>query len=76
METLLNCWKVPKYYVQHCGSAAAAAAAAFDLNGMSTLLGSSISTFLANHKPTFSNGAKKLPRNPPDWTILEISFFL
>ena len=73
MEALLNCWKVPKYYVQNCGSAAAAA---FDLNGMSTLLASSISTFLANHKPTFSNGAKKIPRNPPDWTILEISFFL
>lgn len=74
METLLNGWKVPKYYVQHCGSAAAAAA--FDLNGMSTLLASSISTFLANHKPTFSNGAKKLPKNPPDGTILKISFFL
>ena len=40
-------------------------------NGIITLWGSYMSRFFINGKPTLINGLRSLPRNPPDWTILD-----
>ena len=44
--------------------------AAFDPNGIQTLLANGLSTFFINGKSTFINGPRSLARNPPDCTIL------
>ena len=51
--------------------ASAADAAAVNLNGIKTLLANALITFFINGNPTFSNGWRSLPRNPPDWIILD-----
>ena len=42
-----------------------AAAAAFNPNGIKTLLANSLSKFFIKGKPVFSSGPKSLPKNPP-----------
>ena len=50
----------------------AAAAAAVNPKGIKTLLVNGLITLFINGNPVFSSGANNLPKNPPDWIILEI----
>ena len=52
--------------------ASAADAAAINPKGIKILLANGLTTFFINGNPVFSNGPSNLPRNPPDWIILEI----
>ena len=52
-----------------------AATTALNSNGISTLLASNVSIFLANGKLIFNNDPRTLPRNSPDKIILDISVF-
>ena len=54
-----------------CISASVAEVAAVDSNDIKTLLANGLSAFFIKGKPIFSNGSRRLPRNPPDCTILE-----
>ena len=54
----------PKIFL--CIPASAADAAAVNPNRIKTLLANGLITFFINGNPVFSNGAKSLPRNPPD----------
>ena len=45
-------------------------AAAFNPNGIKTLLANGLITLFINGNPIFSNGPRSLLRNPPDWIIL------
>ena len=51
-------------------AASNADAAAFNPNGIKTLLVNDLSTFFIKDKPLFSNGSKRLPINPPNYPIL------
>ena len=52
-----------------CIPASAADASAVNPNGIKTQL--SNITFLINGNLVFNKGPRSLPRNPPDWTILD-----
>ena len=54
-----------------CIPASAADAAAVNSKGIKTLLANGVITFFINGNPVFSNGPSNLPRNPPNWTILD-----
>ena len=54
-----------------CIPASAAVAAAVNLKGIKTLLANGLITFFINGNPVFSNGPRSLPRNPPDYMILD-----
>ena len=54
-----------------CIPASAADAAAVNPNGIKTLLANDLITFLMNGSPVFNNGPRSLPRNPPDFMILD-----
>ena len=45
--------------------------AAINSNVISTLLANCMSLFFINGKPTFINGPRSLPRNSPDFIILD-----
>lgn len=45
------------------------------LHGIKTLLANVLSTFFIYGEPTFINGPKRLPRNPPSYIIFDISAF-
>ena len=53
----------------------AADAAAVNPSGIKALLVNGLSTFFINGKSTFANVPRSLPRNHPDYTILEIRVF-
>ena len=53
----------------------ASAAAAFNLNGIKTLLANGFSTFFIKGKPVLSNRPKSLAKNPPDYLILDNWYF-
>ena len=46
-------------------------ATAFNLNSIKTLSAIGVSMFFIKIKPVFSKGLKSLPKNPPDWPILD-----
>ena len=52
--------------------ASAADGVAVNPKGTKTLLANGLITCFVNGNPVFSNGPISLPRNPPDWIILEI----
>ena len=54
-----------------CISASVAEVAAVDSNDIKTLLANGLSAFFIKGKPIFSNGPRRLPRDPPDCTMLE-----
>ena len=54
-----------------CIPASAANATAVNPNGIKTILAISLSTLSIKSKSVFSNGQKFLPRNPPNFTILD-----
>ena len=47
-------------------------AAADNPKGMKMLLVNDLITFFINGNPVFINGSRSLPRNPPDYIILDI----
>ena len=51
-------------------AASVADADAVNPNGSETLLANCLSTFHVKGNPVFSNGPKRLPKNPPDCSIL------
>ena len=51
-------------------SASLADAAAVNSNGIKMLSANGLSTFPIKGNPVFSNGAKRLTKNPPDCPIL------
>ena len=51
--------------------ASAADAATVNPNGIKTLLANDLTTFFMNGSPLFNNGPRSLPRNPPDFMILD-----
>ena len=59
----------PKTFL--CIPVSAADAAAINLNAIKTLLGNGLITFFINGSPVFNNGPRSLPRNPPDYIILD-----
>ena len=44
-------------------------------NGTNTLVVDSVCRFFINGRPTFMNGPRSLPRNPPDCIILDSGLF-
>ena len=54
-----------------CIPAFAADAAAVNPKGINTRLANGLITFFINGNPIFSNGPSNLPRNPPDYIILD-----
>ena len=55
-----------------CIPASAADAAVVNHRGTKTLLANGLITFFISGNPVFSNGPRGLPRNPPDFIILDI----
>ena len=51
--------------------ATAAEEANVNANGTKTLLANSFSAFFVNGRANFSNGSRSLPRNSPDYNILD-----
>ena len=62
---------VPEPKVFLCIPTSANDAAFVNLNRIKTFLANGLSTFFINGNPVFSNGSRRLPRNPPDCTILD-----
>ena len=62
---------VPDLNIFLCIPASAADAAAVNPNGIKTLLANGLIIFFINGNPVFSNAPKSLPRNPPDYIILD-----
>ena len=58
-----------------CILASAAVAAAFNTKGIKTLFANGLIRFFINGNPVFINGPRSLPRNPPDYIILDIWVF-
>ena len=54
-----------------CILAYAADAAVVNLSGIKNVLASSLITSFLNGNPLFVNVPRILPRNPPDWIILD-----
>ena len=54
-----------------CILASAADATAVNPNGTKTLLANGLITFFINGSPGFNNEPRSLPRNPPDYIILD-----
>ena len=54
-----------------CIPASAADAAAVNPKGIKTLLANGLITFFIDGNPAFSNGPSNLPKNPPDYIILD-----
>ena len=54
-----------------CIPASAADSAASNPNGIKTLLANVLIAIFINGNRAFSNGPRSLPRNPPDWIILD-----
>ena len=54
----------PKFFL--CIPASVADAVAVNPKGIKTLLANGLITFFINGSLVFSNGPKRLPRNPPD----------
>ena len=52
--------------------ASAADAHAVNPKEVKTLLANGLITFFINVNTVFNNGPSNLPKNPPDWIILEI----
>ena len=50
-------------------------AAVVNPSGIKILLANGVSTFFINGRPTYINGPRNLPRNPPDCTILDRYIF-
>ena len=59
----------PKIFL--CIPASATDAAAVNPNGIETLLVNRLIAFLINGRPVFNIGPRSLPRNPPDYIILD-----
>ena len=53
--------------------ASAADAAAINPKGIETILANGLIIIYINGNPVFDNRPSNLPKNPPDWTILEVS---
>ena len=53
--------------------ASAADAAAINPKGIKTILANGLIIIYINGNPVFDNRPSNLPKNPPDWTILEVS---
>ena len=58
----------PNIFLSIAGSVADVAA--FNPNGIKTILASGLGTFFIKGKPGFTNVAKSLPKNSADFTIL------
>ena len=58
-----------------CILTSAAVAAAFNTKGIKTLFANGLIRFFINGNPVFINGPRSLPRNPPDYIILDIWVF-
>ena len=54
-----------------CVPASAADAVAVNSKGIKTLLANGLITFFINGNLVFSNGPRRLPKNPGDCTILD-----
>ena len=63
-------WRRPDPKIFICIPTSAADAAAVNPRGIKTLLTNGLITFFTNHNPVFINGPSNLPRNPPDFIIL------
>ena len=63
----------PKIFL--CIPASAADAPAVNPNGIKTLMANGLITFFINGNPVFSDGPRSLPRNPPDYIIIDIRVF-
>ena len=55
-----------------CIPTSAADAAVVNPKGIKTLLANGLITLFISSNPVFSNEPKSLPRNPPDYIILDI----
>ena len=62
---------LPDSTILLCIPVSAADAAAVITNGTKTLLANGLINFLFNGNPFFNNRPKSLPKNPPDWIILD-----
>ena len=62
---------VPDAKIFLCVPASAADAAAVNSNGIKTLLANGLITFFINDSAVFNNRTRSLPRNPPDYIILD-----
>ena len=51
-------------------------AAGVNAYGINTILANDVSTFFIIGNPTFSNGSRSLPKNPPGCIILDIEFLI
>ena len=75
MISFISSWEIisfvkpdPNIFLSVVGSVIAAAAG--NPNGVKTFLANDLSTFPIKGNPFFSNGPKRLPKDPPDCTIL------
>ena len=62
---------VPEPKIFLCIPASAADAAPVNTNGIKALFANGLITFFINGNPVFNNGSRSLPRNPPDYIILD-----
>ena len=67
-------WRRPNPNIYLCITASAADAAV-NPKGIKTLLAYNLITFFINGNPVLSNGPSNLPRNPPDWIVLDNRLF-
>ena len=68
-------WRRPDIKIFLCIPASGADAAAVNPKGIKTILANGLITFFISGNPVFSNGPRSLPRNPPDYIILDIWAF-
>ena len=64
-------WRQPDPKIFLYIHASAADAAVFNRKGTKTLLANGLITFSISGNPVFSNGPRNLPRNIPDFVILD-----
>ena len=62
---------VPEPKVFLCIPESSADAAAVDVNEIKTLLANGLTILYINGNPVFNNEPRSLPRNPPDYLILD-----
>ena len=62
-------WPDPKIFL--CIPASVADAAAVNPKAVKTLLANYLIRFFIRGNPVFTNGPSNLPRNPPDYIILD-----
>ena len=68
-------WLCPDPKIYLCIPASAADGTAVNPRGIKKLLANGLITFFINGNPVFSNGARILSRNLPNYTILNNPFF-